>query len=85
MMKEIIVDVRELEPPRPLEVVLEAALSLKENEFIKMIHRQRPNLLFPLLEKRDFEFIIQENDELVFIFIWPKNNTELKKYIERLK
>jgi uncharacterized protein (DUF2249 family) len=51
---EVIIDTRELEPPEPLERVLEALCNLKPGEHIRMIHRFEPRPLYPMLEREGF-------------------------------
>jgi uncharacterized protein (DUF2249 family) len=47
-------DVSELEPCEPLERTLEAVTRLKTGDFLRVLHRREPHLLYPLLEKSGF-------------------------------
>ena len=51
MAKEIVLDVSDLAPPTPLELSSEAIKDLNKGEYIRMIHRQRPCLLYAMLEE----------------------------------
>ena len=48
---ERFLDVSELEPCEPMERALEAVRDLQAGEYIRMIHRQEPHLLYPMLER----------------------------------
>ena len=69
-MIKIEIDVRELEPPEPLQRVLEVSSSLPKDHYIKMIHRREPVLLFPILKKQHLQYSIEEIDEIFNIYIW---------------
>lgn len=49
-MREVVCDVSLLEHPEPLEIVSAAARGLKAGEYIKMLHRKEPLMLFPILD-----------------------------------
>ncbi len=55
-----VIDVRGLEPPQPMVLVLEAADRLQPGEQVEVIHDRRPVFLFPQLEERGLE---HETDE----------------------
>lgn len=66
----IIVDVRDLEPPEPLERTLEALATLPPGKMLVQINRRVPRFLLPKLEERGFTYEIREQSpELVRIFI----------------
>lgn len=70
-------DVRGLEPPEPLERVLEAVATLQPGERVRMIHRREPCLLYPLLEKRGFRYLAEaKSDDLYVILIWRTGDAE---------
>jgi len=81
-MREIYLDVRDLPAPEPLEAVVNALGEVDTGVYIKMHHRQRPNMLFPILKKNGFDFCIKERDDEVYIFIYLKSDRDLKKEIE---
>jgi len=68
-MKEIVLDVSELEAPMPLLRAKECAEKLEKDSFIHMIHRLSPCLLLPYLEKEGFGYKEVEKDGLYHIFI----------------
>lgn len=51
MTADVVLDVRDLEPPEPLERALEAICSLKDGQRIRMIHWREPHPLYAILER----------------------------------
>lgn len=47
-------DVSDLEPCEPLERTLEAITLLQKGDYLRVLHRREPHLLYPLLEKGGF-------------------------------
>ena len=47
-------DVSQLEPPEPLERVLESLRGLEQGQYLHVLHRREPLLLYPLLEEMNF-------------------------------
>lgn len=78
-------DVRELPAPEPLEVVIKALNSAKENEIILMIHRQNPCLLFDILKERNLEQITKIINNIYYIYIYHLTNLSAQQYIEQDK
>ena len=69
----ITVDCRELEPPEPMVVVLEAVEKLQKTEVLKMLHRQVPGPLFPLLEERGMLTHLDKfEDGSIELWIWQE-------------
>jgi TusA-related sulfurtransferase len=74
MTEDRIIDVRGLEPPQPLENVLEEAARLESGQRLHVIHTREPCLLYPLLAKRGFEHAtLASGDELFEFLVWRKN------------
>ncbi|MGD9787058.1 MAG: DUF2249 domain-containing protein [Sulfuricellaceae bacterium] len=72
-MGERLLDVRELEPPEPLERVLELLDTLAVGDSLRMLHRRQPNLLYPILEREGFAHLTTTTAEGDFeIRIWRK-------------
>lgn len=72
-MKERLLDVRDLEPPEPLERVLAAMETLQSDERIRMMHRREPYMLYPILEREQFAYEVTMTQEHEFqILIWRK-------------
>ena len=68
-------DVSELEPCEPLEQALGAARDLPQGDYLHVVHRQEPRLLFPLLEKSGFDWHCQRGGPAGFeIFIWQQGD-----------
>ncbi len=72
---EIQLDVSMLEPCEPLEKTLEAIKRLSTGDYLRVLHRREPHLLYPLLEKSGFAWhcrdISSDNYE---IFIWKMDD-----------
>lgn len=74
-MPIIPVDVRDLEPPEPLERALAAAQALRPGELVLMTHRREPCLLYPILEKQGFsQKMIQRSPDHFEIYLWRKGD-----------
>jgi hypothetical protein len=75
MLEKITLDTRELPAPLPLEKIVQTLPQLNNNNYIHMIHRQEPNLLFEMLDKNNFAYkAVRKNDELFEIFIAINKN-----------
>jgi uncharacterized protein (DUF2249 family) len=61
------VDVRGLEPPRPLEIILETLARLPAGVPLKARTDRRPMHLYPLLEARGFTSHTEEQNDGSFI------------------
>ena len=61
---ERLLDVSELEPCEPMERALEAVRELRPGEYIRMIHRQEPHLLYPMLEKLGMAWRTRQDDAI---------------------
>lgn len=59
-MRTLTIDVRDLEPPQPMAVVLERLDTLADDEQLAVLHSRRPLFLYPLLEERGF---VHETEE----------------------
>jgi uncharacterized protein (DUF2249 family) len=58
--RTVTIDVRDLEPPQPMAVVLERLDTLADDEQLAVLHSRRPLFLYPLLEERGF---VHETEE----------------------
>ena len=82
---EIILDVRDLEPPEPYERATEVLQRLQAGQYVRMIAPRRPRLLYPWLAERGFcEDTRQRGEDLYEIFIWSAVDTETGKLIAAL-
>lgn len=69
--RERLLDVSDLEPPEPLQRVLETLDDLGDGEFLHMLHRRDPLLLYPELELRGYRYLTTfERDHECEVFIW---------------
>ena len=55
MPGEILLDVSDLEPPEPLVLTLEAAEQLEPGQYIRMLHRREPCMLYGNLDDNHFK------------------------------
>jgi uncharacterized protein (DUF2249 family) len=70
-------DVSHLEPCEPLERTLEAIQTLQPGDYLRVIHRREPHLLYPLLDKGGFSWHTRPGDGPAWeIFIWQRGDTE---------
>jgi len=76
-VQEIILDVREMEPPEPYELATSTLRELQPGQYVRMISVRRPIMLYPWLEERGFsEITRQRESELFDIYIWAGTDTE---------
>jgi len=69
--RERVLDVSDLEPPEPLERVLAAIDELEDGEYLHMLHRREPLLLYPELEQRGFSYLpMFDRDYECEVLIW---------------
>ncbi|MEX2380974.1 MAG: DUF2249 domain-containing protein [Opitutales bacterium] len=67
-------DVRGLEPPEPLERVLEVVEQMAYGEVLRVVHHRNPLILFDVLVERGFQYRSQQqSEELWEIRIWRKD------------
>lgn len=68
-------DVSDLEPCEPLERTLAAIALLKTGDFLRVLHRREPHLLYPLLEKGGFAWLTRSGETSRFeILIWRRGD-----------
>lgn len=71
MVAELLLDVRELEPPEPLRCVLAAAEQLAPGGRIRMLQRFEPFPLYGLLEQRGLSYRVEQPEiDRYEIVIW---------------
>jgi uncharacterized protein (DUF2249 family) len=74
--KDIILDVCGLEPPEPLEKVLEALSSLASDERLCVVIGREPHPLYQILERNGFSHSTRcREDYLYEVLIWHKNKS----------
>lgn len=73
---ECLLDVSHLEAPGPLQKTLEALEDLQEGQYLRLLHRRKPELLYPLLEKRGYAFHTSKGKQVAFeVLIWKKTDS----------
>ena len=83
MAKEVLLDVSELEPPEPLELSLEAAERLKPGQYLRMLHRRDPCLLYGNLDNNGFKYYQRQGSTTaVELFIWRENDVEAENAVQ---
>ena len=65
-------DVRDLEPPEPLQQALAALAVLKPGEQLRMLHHREPFPLYAILRERGFTYRTRQlADDNYEVLIWP--------------
>ena len=71
MTQEHFLDVRDLEPPEPLVVALDAAHALTPGGYLRMYLRHEPFPLYRLLDQEGFRHLGRHSTDSAFeVFIW---------------
>jgi len=74
---EILLDVSDLEPPEPLTRTLDAAEDLAPGQYLRMLHRRDPCMLYGNLDDNGFKYIQREGrTTAVELFIWREGDAE---------
>jgi len=85
MPEEIILDVRDLEPPEPFERATETLRFLQQGQYVKLLIPRQPRLLYPWLTEHGFLEITREVDEdMVEVYIWHGNDRSCAETIADL-
>ena len=72
---EIVLDVSELEPCEPMERTLAAVENLDKGEYLRVIHRREPRLLYPVLDKMGCDWRCCPGGVSRFeIYIWKRTD-----------
>jgi len=75
MPEELLLDVSDLEPPDPLVLTLEAAEQLKAGQYLRMLHRRDPCLLYDNLKDNAFNYFQRAGKTTaVEVFIWREHD-----------
>jgi hypothetical protein len=84
-----VLDVSALEPPRPLELALAAVNALGPGEFLCLLHRREPCLLYPALERAGFAQVTRaveatrDSDVAFRIYVWRRADTAAQMAVQR--
>jgi len=77
----ILLDVRELDHPLPLEMTIDAFKKLSTSDVLRLIHRREPVPLFEILTKNGGFYLSQEiSDGVWHITITRDPNLDLEQY-----
>lgn len=73
--KERILDVSQLQPPEPLIEALDAVDQLQPGEYLHLLHRRDPHLLYSHLQERGMLYRRVEGKQAHFeLLIWHGND-----------
>jgi len=72
-IKKIVLDARELEHPKPLELSMKALQELDQESYFHMIHRKNPIPLIDLASEQHFQVLNQEDSEGNWHILISKN------------
>ncbi|MCW8906387.1 MAG: DUF2249 domain-containing protein [Sedimenticola sp.] len=76
-------DVSMLEPCEPLEQTLAAVQRLETGDYLRVIHRREPHMLYPLLEKGGFKWRCRETQPGRYeICIWKQDDSVARAAID---
>ncbi len=69
-------DVSGLEPPEPMERILQAIEEINAGDYLYVIHRREPRMIYPMLENMGIAWITRPGGpEGYEIFIWRKDDS----------
>lgn len=84
MATEILLDVHDMQPPAPMELVLDALQKLQAGEYIKMIHRMQPFPLYNMLYDNGFKHKVTTGTVSAFdIYIWKATDQATGRFIDQ--
>lgn len=84
MSTERELDVSMLEPPEPLQKIIDTIETLTPGEYLKVLHHREPYPLYPILEKEGFSYNSRMGSVTPFeIFIWRMDDAEAASGVEQ--
>lgn len=85
MLNEVVLDVSDLEPPEPLVQTLEAAKQLLPGQYLRMLHRRDPCMLYGNLDDNHFKYYQRKGTtSAVEVFIWPEDDTKAAAEVQKI-
>ena len=85
MPTEVLLDVSELEPPEPLTLTLEAAEQLQPGQYLRMLHRRDPCMLFGNLDDNHFRYFQRKGTiTAVEVFIWAEDDFQAEAAVQAI-
>ena len=83
MPAEVLLDVSELAPPEPLTLTLEAAAQLQPGQYLRMLHRRDPCMLFGNLDDNHFKYFQRKGTiTAVEVFIWAEDDHQAETSVQ---
>ena len=77
MPEEILLDVRDLEPPEPFERATETLRVMRHGQYLKLVIPRQPRMLYPWLHEQGYrELTIEVREDLFEIYIWHTGDGE---------
>lgn len=68
-------NVSDLEPPEPMERILQAIEELNDGDYLYVMHRREPHMIYPMLENMGIAWVTRPGGpEGYKIFIWRKDD-----------
>lgn len=85
MSAEVLLDVSDMEPPEPLLQALQAVDHLKPGQYLHILHRRDPCMLYGNLDENHFRYIQRPGmASAVEVFIWPENDKAAEAAVQRI-
>lgn len=84
MRREHVLDVTDLERPGPLQAVLAAVDSLPDGDYLRLLIKREPVLLYPLLQLQGFEYETKLLPSDIYqVLIWHRGDIEAQQAAHR--
>lgn len=81
---EHLLDVSMLEPCEPMQLSLAACHRLAAGDYLRILHRREPHLLYPMLEKLELSWHCRILGPSSFeIFVWRRNDLAAAGDVQR--
>ena len=78
-----ILDVSQLEPCEPLEQILTTIPTLQVGEYLQVLHRMEPHLLYPILTREGYAWITQAGQTTpIVIYIWRRDDNQAQLAVQ---
>ena len=68
-VNEILVDARDLEPPEPMEKVMQTLALLRPGQTIRLLLHREPFPLYPILAERGYRHITTPQDDGSYVIL----------------
>ncbi|NJO18225.1 MAG: DUF2249 domain-containing protein [Thioploca sp.] len=78
-----ILDVSQLEPCEPLEQILAILPTLQAGEYLQVLHRMEPQLLYPILTQAGYAWITKSGQTTsIEIYIWRADDNQAQLAVQ---